>query len=101
MSTCPPPKRLAKTPRLTLFRIVRAGQEDGVRHPWHRRGPEALAAAVAGGRELVVLGREPIVHVADELAALDEHAPRGLHPLVVDVEGAPRLEQRRVVNDGA
>ena len=48
-----------------------------------------------------MLRGEAIVHVAAEHPVLDQDAPRRLHPLVVDVDRAARLEERRVVDDGA
>jgi len=43
----------------------------------HRRAGEALAPPVAARGELVVLRAQPIVHVADELAVLDEELDDG------------------------
>ena len=80
----PPGTPLIPTERTThgilhdLFGVVGAGEEDGVGHAGERGGTEALAAAVAGGAELVVARREAVVHVAGEGAVLDEDAAGGL-----------------------
>src|SRR5882672_11264700 len=84
-----------------LVGVVRAGQEDRVGHPGHRRAREALAPTVSARFQVKVARAQAVVHVADELALLDEGAAPRLVALVVHVDGAATLQERRVVHDRA
>ena len=62
--------------------------------------PVGLAAAVAGRLHAHQPGVLPVLHVADQLAVLDQHRAVGRRALVVDGERAAPLGDRAVIDHG-
>ena len=83
-----------------LLLVVRAGQHVGGAHARQRRVAVALAPPVAGGRDLVVAGRDGVVQVGGEHAVLHQHGAAGRVALVVHVDRAARAGLGAVVDDG-
>ena len=72
----------------------------GVGHARHRLVRVGLAAAVAGRLHAHQPRVLAVLHVADELAVLDQHVAAGRRALVVDGERAAPLGDRAVVDHG-
>ena len=71
---------------------VLAAEQRRVRHARQRHRAERLAATVAGRLDPVVLRAQPVVHVADEHAVLDQHVVLTGVAFVVDVDRAARVQ---------
>ena len=80
---------------------MRSQEQDGIGHARHRLTREALPAAISRRRHGEALRARAVVQVALEDAPLDEHRPDRFVSLVIDVDRAPRLHERRVVHDAA
>lgn len=78
-----------------------SGEQDGVGHPRHGSGFEALPSAVAGRGHPEVASAHAVLHVAPENSVLDEDVRFRLVAFVVDVDGAAALDDGRVVDDRA
>ena len=77
-----------------------AGRHVGVGHARHRLVRIGFAPAVAGRRHAHQPRVLPVLHVADQLAVLDQHGAVGRRAFVVDGERAAPLGDRAVVDDG-
>src|ERR1700687_1107759 len=78
-----------------------AGEHERVCHARHRNMREALAPSIAGQRHAHEPGVEPILQVSTQDALLDQHRAPGGSSFVVDVERAPTVRDRAVVDHGA
>ena len=79
---------------------VRAGGDEGVRHSRDGQVLVGLAASIAGNRVVLLAGSQPVVHVTDEDAVLDQDVSARRHALVVDTQRPPPAGQRAVVDGG-
>ena len=82
-----------------LVLLVRPRQHVGRAHAGHGGVLVALPAAVAGGRDTVVLRRDLVVQVRGEDTVLHEHRLPGHRALVVDVDGAAGVLLGALVHD--
>src|SRR5207244_4142599 len=80
---------------------VLARQHEGVGHARHGEVCEALAPAVAGRRHAHGRRVEPILEIAAQDAALDQHRALRGRALVVDVERAAAFGDGAVVDHRA
>ena len=77
-----------------------AGRHVGVGHARHRLVRIGFAPAVAGRLHAHQPGVLAVLHVADQLAVLDQHVAAGRRAFVVDGERAAPLGDGAVIDDG-
>jgi hypothetical protein len=80
--------------------VLVAGEHVGVGHPRHGAIGITLPAAVAGRLHAHQSGILPVLHVADQLAVLDQHVVGRRRALVVDGDRAAAVVDRAVIDHG-
>src|SRR5438067_1433726 len=80
--------------------LQRAGGDEGVGHARDGQVLVGLAASISRDRVVLLAGAQPVVHVTDEDAVLDQDVAAGRLALVVDGQRPPSTGQRAVVDGG-